>query len=710
MIYNPTVSPDTCPKCERPVAPDDAYCECGHPLKRVPDATAHAARADDVPGGGDGATREAHADQLGPGHGGVSPGALLFGRFRVQEELGRGGMGVVYKATDEQLNNRVVAVKVLAAHLATNAGAVARLKQEVIAAQGLQYPGIIRINTFHEGQGQVGFDMEHLDGATLAEHLSGDVPGSPFAPPATIDRLPFVASIVEQIAEALDFIHEKKLVHRDIKPSNLMLNPRADGGFEVKLLDFGIVHVEGGDLTGVAQPGTLSHMAPELIDGTGASPASDLFALGKVVYLALTGEPAKFAFQSDPPSSKVAGLPSTVDDPILSCMAARPDRRPQTAAALAEVTRAAADEVEAAARQEVSRLAVERERREAEAQARRDAEEQAEQDRQAEEQARREAAVEIERDPQPGSFRVSEARGILMIGLVIAVIVFGAVMIVVVGRKVVDADETPPDLLAQTTPGEVTPTPGHAPQEPQTPEPSTPEPVAESPNPAVIDWVLIPGGEFAMGSTDGWDNEKPVHDVTVASFEMSRTEVTVAQYRTCVDAGECTTPNTDSDYCNWGQQDRDDHPVNCVDWPQARSFASWAGGRLPSESEWEYAARGGESHEYAGSSSLDTVACWNRRESRLGTCPVKSKRANGYELYDMSGSVWEWVEDCGEDSYSGAPTDGSARTSCSGSSRVIRGGSWWDSAPGVLGVAYRYWRKPFWSYDFLGFRLARDVP
>ena len=333
--------PDTCPKCERPVAPGAVYCECGQPIKLIADATAHAG-----PPHGD-----ARADQLGPAHPGGRHGDLLFGRFRVVEEVGRGGMGVVYKATDEQLNDKVVAVKVLAAHLAKDASAVARLKQEVVAAQGLQHLGIIRVNQFYVETEQVGFDMEYLEGATLAQHLSGGVPDSPFAPPATPTRLPWVASLVAQLAAALDFIHDSGLVHRDIKPSNVMLVPRDDGGFAVKLLDFGIVHIQGGDLTGGAQPGTLSYMAPELINGTGqASPASDLFALGAVVYLALTGEFARFGPESDPPSSLVAGLPSSLNEPLRSCLAARPDRRPQTGTALDGVVRAAAAQVEDEAR------------------------------------------------------------------------------------------------------------------------------------------------------------------------------------------------------------------------------------------------------------------------------------------------------------------------------------------------------------------------
>jgi len=105
-------------------------------------------------------------------------------------------------------------------------------------------------------------------------------------------------------------------------------------------------------------------------------------------------------------------------------------------------------------------------------------------------------------------------------------------------------------------------------------------------------WVEIPGGIFMMGSEEGWINELPVHEVSVPSFYMTKTEVTVSQYMACVGAGACGGP-IDWPDCKWRQPGRDDHPVDCVTWYDAEEFCAWAGGRLPSEAEWEYAARNG---------------------------------------------------------------------------------------------------------------------
>jgi len=226
--------------------------------------------------------------------------------------------------------------------------------------------------------------------------------------------------------------------------------------------------------------------------------------------------------------------------------------------------------------------------------------------------------------------------------------------------------------------------------------------------------ILIPAGTFDMGSNNGESDEKPVHRVEVKAFLMSETEVTVGQYRKCVEAGRCSEPST-SDNCTWDGSD--DHPINCVDWGQARTFAVWAGGDLPTEAQWEYAARGGQSYKYAGSNDADEVAWDNSNAS--STKAVKTKKANGYGLYDMSGNVWEWTLDEWHSDYDGAPSRaekpwgsvGKCRQKCdAGSSRrVNRGGSWIYYAR-ILRVANRDINYPDYRNRFLGFRVRRTLP
>jgi len=214
-----------------------------------------------------------------------------------------------------------------------------------------------------------------------------------------------------------------------------------------------------------------------------------------------------------------------------------------------------------------------------------------------------------------------------------------------------------------------------------------------------IDFVLVKGGSFKMGDTfgDGEDDEKPVHTVTVSDFYMGKTEVTVGQFRKFVSAAGYRTEAekdgwswiwTGSDWekkdgINWkkpGFSQTDSHPVVCVSWNDALAFCKWAGCRLPTEADWEYAARGGikgMNYKYSGSNDLEEVG-WYSKNSGKKTHPVGQKKANELGLYDMSGNVWEWCSDWYEkDYYQNSPRN-NPKGPDSGKYRVLRGGSWYD--------------------------------
>ena len=242
---------------------------------------------------------------------------------------------------------------------------------------------------------------------------------------------------------------------------------------------------------------------------------------------------------------------------------------------------------------------------------------------------------------------------------------------------------------------------------------------------AGIQWVTIPGGSFMMGSNMQKtlsSSVKPVHRVTVGTFRMSKTEVTVGQYGACVRAGRCKKPVGAYKDCNWGKTGRGTHPVTCVDWKQARAFCRWAGGRLPSEAEWEYAARsGGKNWKYPWGNATPTcslaVMGYNKVTStdsrpqgcgKNSTWPVCSKTAGNTAqgLCDMAGNVSEWTEDCWHGDYRGAPEDGSAWTrNCGDGSRVWRNSSY--SGRWGLPATYRYPRHPGADNHTIGVRCAR---
>ena len=226
--------------------------------------------------------------------------------------------------------------------------------------------------------------------------------------------------------------------------------------------------------------------------------------------------------------------------------------------------------------------------------------------------------------------------------------------------------------------------------------------------------VSIPGGEFRMGRRKGKgnDDEKPVHKVTVPAFRLGKHEVTFAQWDACVADGGCGGYVPDD--WGWGRSDRDS-PVISVSWYDVHSFIDWlnrkTGGnfRLPTEAEWEYAARAGSKTRYSWGNDIGSkqANCQGCGDSYQNTAPVGSFPANPWGLHDMHGNVWEWVQDCWNDSYAGAPTDGSAWESGGCGRRVVRGGSWGSDA-GDLRSAYRGWfGRPTQSGN-LGFRLAQD--
>ena len=236
--------------------------------------------------------------------------------------------------------------------------------------------------------------------------------------------------------------------------------------------------------------------------------------------------------------------------------------------------------------------------------------------------------------------------------------------------------------------------------------------------------VVVPSGSFMMGSPTSepgrYDNEAPVHRVTIpAAFAVGKYEVTFEEWDACVSSGGCRAYRPADE--GWGRGRR---PVINVSWDDAKSYVEWLsretgkGYRLLSESEWEYVARAGTMTAfYTGARITASEAYFNGRltyngsstgEDRRRTIPVGSFGPNQFGLHDVHGNVWEWVEDCWNGSYSGAPVDGEANTTGDCSRRVLRGGSWF-SRPRNLRSAIRNRFRIGYRSSFFGFRVARTL-
>ena len=259
------------------------------------------------------------------------------------------------------------------------------------------------------------------------------------------------------------------------------------------------------------------------------------------------------------------------------------------------------------------------------------------------------------------------------------------------------------------------------------------KPPVELPPPTAVPggMVLIPAGTFEMGSEDedANDDEQPVHTVHLNAFYMDKYEVTNAQFKRFIDANPAWQKgNIEDRFHNgsylrrWSSNNypdgKADYPVVNVSWYAAMAYAEWAGKRLPTEAEWEYAARGGlAGKKYPWGDALPTPADANYGWHVNDTTPVRRYAANGYGLYNMAGNVWEWCLDAYDSDFYAAsesrnPIAGGEfddfKTIPTDPFRVLRGGSRGFDAL-CLRVAYRSGRSPTFTSDDVGFRCARSV-
>jgi formylglycine-generating enzyme required for sulfatase activity len=245
-----------------------------------------------------------------------------------------------------------------------------------------------------------------------------------------------------------------------------------------------------------------------------------------------------------------------------------------------------------------------------------------------------------------------------------------------------------------------------------------------------MEFVYVQGGCYQMGDTfgDGFTSEKPVHEVCVKDFALAKYDVTVSEFRKFTIATGYKTEAEEVGGCgvlngskwewdisrNWrnpGFNQDDSQPVVCVSWNDAESFINWLSKvsgtryRLPTEAEWEYAARsGGKREKYAGGNDVNAVAWYYDNDG--GTAHhVGTKQPNGLGLYDMSGNVLQWVQDWYDENYYHDSCRSNPQGPGSGHERVLRGGAWSDE-PAYVRAARRSWKSPSHRGSLLGFRLA----
>ncbi len=560
-------------------------------------------------------------------------GRLIANRYRVESEIGRGGMEVVYKAFDTRLE-QLVAIKMIPGELARNPLAAKALKQGTQTAINLTHPNIVKLHNYEEYGEEVFLVMEWVEGENLATHI------------AEREKLSVeeALDISLQILEALAYAHSQNIIHRDLKPGNLLLSREG----KVKIADPGIDQVLKDILIRYSRvapdtSGTLLYMAPEQIRGRPADARTDIYAFGVTLYEMLSGHPpfetgaVEYQILNEMPEP-IPDIPQWLNSITLKCLEKDPDARFQSATEIKE----------ALVKKDVGVGFIRPEMRPAK--------------------------------PKVGVGFIRPGRKPLIAAIVVLICLLGIAGYLYFrtkGREEIREEVKVEDKVLAGKEG----------------------------------MVYIPEGEFTMGGNYR-DAEKPVHKVYLSAFYIDKYEVAVDEYAACIKAGVCKRPGTGKN-CNFGESGRENHPINCVTWYDAYTYCRWAGKRLPTEAEWEKAARGTDGREYPWGDAKATCSYAVMNDGGAGcrmdrTWPVgsKPKGASPYGVMDMAGNVWEWGMDWYDKDYYSRSPDRNPKGSDSGRYRVLRGGAW-NHPPFRQRASDRSGYFPNKYFNFVGFRCAR---
>ena len=307
------------------------------------------------------------------------------------------------------------------------------------------------------------------------------------------------------------------------------------------------------------------------------------------------------------------------------------------------------------------------------------------------------------------------------IGIFILLFIFGGLGLNSLFNKLPEVTSTPVTQIS--TESSILPMETSVPFTPTLIETSTPSPtpttvlgIGSSSRSLKDDMLLVyvPAGEFTMGSDDGDSDEKPQHQVYLDAFWIDQTEVTNAMYAKCVEANQCELPDkkqssTRSSY--FGNPLYDEYPVIYVSWDYAVDYCSWVGRTLPTEAQWEKAARGPDGWTYPWGNVLpkDTLLNYNNAlgdTTRVGSYP---SGASIYGALDMAGNVWEWTYDLYDDKYYQKSPTSNPSGPLVGEFNVLRGGSWYQNGY-LVRSALRYGDKPSYFHAVIGFRCAISIP
>ncbi len=569
-------------------------------------------------------------------------------KYHIARYIGGGAGGDVWEGFDDTLK-RKVAIKIVKTEMAgispQDTETRARFQREAMLAAKLHHQNIVTVYDYKEYQKRPAIVMEYAPGRSLKDLLETD----------THIDIGMVVNIISQLLDALSYCHKKEIVHRDIKPANIMLSD----DYSIKVTDFGVARLESSEFTLTKAGsiiGTPSYMSPEQWRAQTADARSDLFSTGVILYEMLAGE-RPFAGNSletimqqvinehpRMPSKLNARVPPAFDGVIKKALAKDPNKRYQTA-----------EEFSAALKQ----------------------------------------AFEKSFLKQKTGISIWKNYRLLLAGSLAMLIAAGIIVSMI------------PDAINDIT-KMVT---GRKPSRP-------PQDLTKS--------VRIPEGEFIMGS-DKYTNERPQQKIHLDSYHMDKFLVTNKDFRQFIEATGYQTDAEKAGYgsvrfgyrwkkvpgANWKSPDghtsieaKENHPVTQVSYNDALAYCQWKGKDLPTEAQWEKAARGAQGNEYPWGNSEPDDTLANFGDIIGTTTPVDryEKGKSPYGVYDMAGNVYQWCKDfwsTGERESKNpvGPSDGAEY--------VVKGGSFIVGVDNLRSAHRDRYKSDYSSYLF-GFRCCAE--
>jgi formylglycine-generating enzyme required for sulfatase activity len=687
----------------------------------------------------------------------LRPDAVIASKLRLLRPLGQGGMGVVWAARHLALQTDVAVKLIRPERVAADPTLLARFEREARTTARIAHPHVVKVMDYGTIDGAVPYlVMELLRGFTLADLLERG------------GRLSVATarSLLQQVGGALESAHDLGIVHRDVKPANVFVTEGSrDYPLFAKVLDFGVAKMledpclapDSSTLTATGVViGSAPYMSPEQLEGSkDVDLRSDLWSLGVILYETLTGTKpfrgssfvavgAAVLKGTYRPASEVRpNLPPAIDDWLAKALCIDPEGRFPSARAMVSAfpdqdavgIEPAGPESGAPASPFATTVA-------------------ARVDGRASRPDGESAPVEPANDERASGERASGERASGEHGSRERAVAVDTLT----GGTVSHAPVAPKPLVVVGAGGPGEAEPAGKKRDPRVRRAAwiaaaaaiaaagfagisalarAPRPVGCPEGMALIEGATFPMGSAAEGETP--DDETPQHPERVASFCLDRTEVTVRAYQECRTCErprltvefEGLTPNGrafESQFCNGPEAA--DHPINCIDWYQANAYCAAQGKRLPTEAEWELAARGQKPKTYPWGDDRPTAkllnacgsecsqmltkrlekvgkgpwpAMYTEDDSAPATAPVGHYPAGTTPagVMDLAGNVWEWTESpyCRYGS--------TATADCGDSRRVLRGGGWDTTESPNVRAARRYPSAPSARGKSVGFRCAR---